>query len=70
MYAQVTSVREMLVNHFSAHLVNLSKEAKTWYKEKLKSINGSDPFSGTTGELTDHSPPVEAAYLVSYLVLP
>ena len=56
----------MLANHFSAHSVNL---AKTHYKEKLKNTNGFDPFSGTTGELADHLPPVEAADLVSYLVL-
>ena len=57
----------MLANHFYAK--SLSEEAKTQYKEKQKIINGSDPFTGTTGELADHSLPVEAADVVSYLVL-
>ena len=57
----------MLANHLSAYAENLSEEAKTCYKEKLKIIiNGFDPFSKTTGDLADHSSPVEAAALVSY----
>ena len=59
----------MLANHLSAYAANLSEEARTRYKEKLKVINGFDPFTGTTGELADRSPPVEAADIVSYLVL-
>ena len=59
----------MLANDLSAYAENLSEEARTRYKEKLKVINGFDPFTGTTGELADCSPPVEAADIVSYLVL-
>lgn len=59
----------MSANRLSTYAESLSEEAKTRYKEKLKIINGFDPFTGTTGELTDRSPPVEAADIVSYLIL-
>ena len=38
-------------------------------KHTIRSIDGFDLFTGTAGELADHSPPVEAADIVSYLVL-
>ena len=56
----------MSANHLSE---NLSKEAKTRYKEKLKIIDEFDPFTGTTGELAEHLPPIEAVDIMSYLVL-
>ena len=59
----------MSANHLSTYAENLSEEAKTCYKEKLKIINEFDPFTGTTGELADHLHPIEAVDIVSYLVL-
>ena len=53
----------------STYAENLSEEAKTHYKEKLNIIDEFDPFTGTTGELADHLPPIEAVDIVSYLVL-
>ena len=53
----------------SVYAESLSEEAKTRYKEKLNIIDRFDPFAGTAGELADRSPPVEAADVVSYLVL-
>lgn len=58
----------MSANHLSTYAENLSEEAKTRYKEKLKIINEFDPFTGT-GELADHLPSIEAVDIVSYLVL-
>ena len=59
----------MSANHLSAYAENLSEEARKRYKEKLKIINGFDPFTGTTGKLADRLPPVEAADIVSYFKL-
>ena len=59
----------MSAKNLSVYAESLSEEAKTRYKEKLNIIDGFDPFTGTAGELADRSPPVEAADIVSYLVL-
>ena len=59
----------MSANHLSTYTENLSEEAKTCYKEKLKIIDEFDPITGTTGELANHLPPIEAVDIVSYLVL-
>ena len=57
------------MKNLSVYTESLSEEAKTCYKEKLNIIDGFDPFTGTAGELADRLPPVEAADIVSYLVL-
>ena len=50
----------MSANYSSTYAENLSEEAKTRYKEKLKIIDEFYPFTGTTGELAHHLPPIEA----------
>ena len=62
-------VEGVSVRNLSVYAENLSEEAKTCYKVKLNIIDGFDPFTGTAGELADRSPPIEAADIVSYLVL-
>ena len=58
----------MSAKSLSVYTESLSEEAKTRYKEKLNMLDGFDPFTRTAGELSDRSPPVEPANIVSYLV--
>ena len=47
----------------------LPSEAGERYTEKIRLINGLDPFSSSLGKAVDAFPPVDASDLVSYLVL-
>ena len=60
-------VFEML--NVSSYAENLSEDTKRRYNDKIKIINGLDPFVNVPGEPIDTVPPVEASDLVSYLVL-
>ena len=58
------------MQRLSDYAESLPSDAKARYEEKLKVIGGIDPFqAGNVGELNDGLPDVDAADLVSYLVL-
>ena len=52
-----------------SYVTTLSPEAKTRYEEKIQLIGGLDPYSSNLGRESDHIPPVDAADMLSYLVL-
>ena len=58
------------MQRLSDYAESLLSDAKARYEEKLKVIGGIDPLqAGNVGELNDGLPNVDAADLVSYLVL-
>ena len=52
-----------------SYITTLSAEAKTRYEEKIKLIGGLDPYSSNLGKEIGNIPPVDAADMLSYLVL-
>jgi len=52
-----------------SYISKLSAEAKTRYEEKIKLIGGLDPYSSNLGKEIGIIPPVDAADMLSYLVL-
>ena len=68
--ARVVVSAQCRMGDLSPYAESLSKEARERYKKKLEIINGLDPFNArANGELADCLPPLEAADIVSYLVL-
>lgn len=53
----------------SSYGETLNEEAKAQYRDKIKLIDGLDPFGGCPGDPSELVPPVDASDLVSYLVL-
>ena len=50
--------RRMAARSLSSYVESLNVEAKARYRDKIKVIDGLDPFSGCPGEPSEAVPPV------------